>query len=355
MQVSLPLQKPYRRCVFALTCLLGLARPGLHQAWGAPASGKPNVIFILTDDQGYGDLSCTGNPVLRTPELDRLYAQSVRLTDFPVSPTCSPSRGALMSGHYANHAGTWHTVAGRSILKEGELTMGQVFESGGYATAMFGKWHLGDNYPFRPEDRGFQEVVRHGGGGVGQTPDYWNNASFDDTYFHNGRPQKYHGFSTDVFFDEAKRFISKCNARGTPFFVYLATSAAHSPFVCPEKYWKRFVDAGIEKHTAVFLGMIANIDENVGKLRQWLVDQGLNKNTILIFSSDNGTAAGQDVYNAGMSGHKGSALDGGHRVPFFLYWPAGGFNRAEDVDHVTAHIDILPTLIELCGLAKPAG
>ena len=134
----------------------------------------PNVVFVITDDQGYGDLSCHGNPILETPALDKLHGESVRLTDFHVSPTCAPTRGALMSGHFTNRAGPWHTIMGRCFLFEGEKTLGEVFEEGGYATGMFGKWHLGDNYPFRPEDRGFQEVVRHAAGGVGQAPDYWD-------------------------------------------------------------------------------------------------------------------------------------------------------------------------------------
>ena len=165
---------------------------------------RPNVVFIITDDQGYGDISAHGNPILKTPAIDALHAESLRLTNYHVTPTCAPTRGALMSGHYTNRAGPWHTIMGRSMLFEDQATWGNVFEDSGYATGMFGKWHLGDNYPYRPEDRGFQEVVRHGGGGVGQTPDFWDNSYFDDTYWHNGVPQKYKGYCSDVFFDSAK-------------------------------------------------------------------------------------------------------------------------------------------------------
>jgi arylsulfatase B len=175
---------------------------------------RPNVVIVITDDQGYGDISAHGNPTLKTPELDRLHGESIRLTDYHVSPTCAPTRGALMSGHYTNRAGPWHTIMGRSFLRVGETTLGEVFSGNGYATGMFGKWHLGDNYPYRPQDRGFTEVVAHGGGGVGQTPDYWDNAYFDDTYFHNGVPTKYQGYCSDVYFSEAKRFMTEAQAAG---------------------------------------------------------------------------------------------------------------------------------------------
>ncbi|NQU25366.1 MAG: sulfatase-like hydrolase/transferase, partial [Candidatus Nealsonbacteria bacterium] len=150
---------------------------------------RPNVVLIMTDDQGYGDLACHGNRVIQTPNLDRLHGQSVRLTNFHVDPTCSPTRSALMTGRNSGRVGVWHTIMGRSLLRRDEVTMADVFAAGGYRTAIFGKWHLGDTYPFRPQDRGYQEVFVHGGGGVGQTPDYWGNDYFDDTYFRNGTPE----------------------------------------------------------------------------------------------------------------------------------------------------------------------
>lgn len=315
----------------------------------------PNVILVITDDQGYGDLSCHGNPILETPNLDRLHAESIHLTNFHVSPTCAPTRGALMSGHCSNRAGTWHTIMGRSLILAGETTLGEAFAAGGYATGMFGKWHLGDNYPYRPEDRGFQEVVRHGGGGVGQTPDYWNNAYFDDTYFHNGKPEQYKGYCTDVFFAEAKRFITQQQAAGKPFFTYISTNAPHSPYHCPPEYSAPYQNKVKQPQEAIFFGMIANLDENVGALREWLDEEGLSENTIFIFMTDNGTANGQRVFNAGMRGQKGSQYEGGHRVPCFIHWPAGGMSKAVDVDNLTAHIDILPTLEELCSLGRRDG
>ena len=331
----------------------------------ANAIEQPNVVFVITDDQGYGDLSCHGNPILKTPEIDKLYQQSVRLTEYHVSPTCAPTRGALMSGHFTNRCGPWHTIMGKSFLFEGEMTLGNAFVDSGYATGMFGKWHIGDNYPFRPEDRGFTEVVRHGAGGVGQAPDYWDNAYFEDTYWHNGKPEKYSGYCSDIFFDEAKRFISESKSAGKPFFAYISTNAPHGPFHCPDEYWKPYVkpltplkkdlrDEDVDR-VAVFYGMIANIDQNVGKMRAFLQEQGLAENTIFIFTTDNGTASGRDVFNAGMKGGKGSSTDGGHRVPFFVHWPKGGLTEGVDVDQLSAHVDVLPTMIELCDLnALPA-
>ncbi|MHC4691923.1 MAG: arylsulfatase [Planctomycetota bacterium] len=314
---------------------------------------RPNVILVITDDQGYGDLGCHGNPVIKTPNLDRLHSQSVRLTDFHVDPTCSPTRSALMTGHYSTRTGVWHTIMGRSLLGKHEVTMADVFSASGYRTGIFGKWHLGDNYPFRPQDRGFDEVLVHGGGGVGQGPDYWGNDYFDDTYLHNGKWKKFSGYCTDVWFDGAMRFIEDNKER--PFFCYLTTNAPHGPYNVAEKY-KEMYEGDKNVPNAAFYGMITNIDENMGRLMKKLKALGLEKDTILIFMTDNGTAAGfrRGVgFNAGMKGTKGSEYDGGHRVPCFIRWPGGGLERGRDVDQLTAHIDLLPTLIGLCGLKKP--
>jgi arylsulfatase A-like enzyme len=318
------------------------------------SDSPPNVVLVLTDDQGYGDLGCLGNPVLRTPNVDRLYGQSIRLTDFHVNPTCSPTRAALMTGRHCNRTGVWHTVMGRSLLRRDEVTMADVFTAGGYRTGIFGKWHLGDDFPFRPQDRGFQEVLVHGGGGVGQTPDFWGNDYFDDTYRHNGVLEKQTGYCTDVWFDAAMRFIEA--NRDRPFFAYIATNAPHAPYHVSEKYSGLYAGRGAPN--AGFYGMITNIDENVGRLMSRLKTLGLEENTILIFMTDNGTAAGFQGgkgFNAGMRGTKGSEYDGGHRVPCFLRWPARGLSGGKNIGRLTAHIDLLPTLIEMCGLTRPAG
>lgn len=318
------------------------------------AADKPNVVIVMTDDQGYGDLSCHGNPILKTPSIDALHAEAVRLVDYHVSPTCSPTRSAFLTGHWTNRTGVWHTIMGRSMLRENEVTMGQIFKDAGYATGMFGKWHLGDNYPFRPEDRGYTEVLRHGGGGVGQTPDYWDNAYFDGHYWHNSKPVPADGFCTDVFFDYAKKFIRDSKAKKQPFLAYIATNAPHGPMHSPEKFSAPYKDGVPNEGVRNFFGMIANIDHNVGQLRDFLDAEGLTDDTIFIFTTDNGTSSGADVHNSGMRGRKGSEYDGGHRVPFFVHWPKGNLMGGKDVLPITAHVDVVPTLIDLCDIASPA-
>lgn len=319
------------------------------------AESKPNVILIMVDDVGYGDLSSHGNPHVTTPNIDKLSSQSIRLTDFHVSPTCSPTRASLMTGRYCNRTGVWHTIMGRSLLRKDEVTMADVFRANDYCTGIFGKWHLGDNYPFRPQDRGFDESVIHKGGGIGQGLDYWGNDYFDDTYFRNGTPEKFEGYCSDVWFEEALKFIESNKDR--PFFCYIPTNAAHWPFVVDEVYSKPYKDKGLKSPLAEFFGMITNIDDNVGILMSRLNQLGVSDNTILIFLTDNGGEPAGDWYRykAGLRGFKGSQYDGGHRVPFFIRWPNGGLEGGRDVDRLTAHIDLLPTLIELCDLKSPEG
>ena len=316
---------------------------------------KPNVVIVITDDQGYGDLAFTGNPMIKTPTLDQLRTQGTLLNNFHVDPTCAPTRSALMTGRYSNRVGVWHTVQGRSMLRRRETTMADIFGSNGYATGMFGKWHLGDCFPYRPEDRGFQCTVNHGAGGVGQTPDYWGNDYFDDTYLVNGKHQRFPGFCTDVWFDEGMKFI-KAN-RNKPFFAYIATNAPHSPLYCPEKYSQSY-EGNPQISSPEFYGMITNIDDNIAKLTQMLEIEGLANNTILVFMTDNGTASGISKdgtrgYDGNMRGMKNSEYEGGHRVPFIIRWPDGKIEAGKSIEHLTAHIDILPTLIELCGLTAP--
>ena len=320
-----------------------------------PGSRPPNVILLLTDDQGYGDLSCHGNPILKTPYLDRLHDESVRFTNFHVSPSCAPSRSALMTGRYANATGVWHTVNGRSLLDPEEVTMAQCFRTAGYSTGIFGKWHLGDTYPLRPGDRGFEEVLVHGGGGVHQTPDYFGNDYFDDTYHHNGKLEKFSGFCTDIWFDNAMKFMERSQTARRPFFSYIPTNAAHAPFWAPDEYSKLYRDIPGVRSPGYF-GMIKNIDDNVGRLMRFLEARKLHHDTIFLFMTDNGAEdVGAAVYNSGMRGWKISSYEGGHRVPLFVRWPGGGFGRPRDVNTLTAHIDVLPTLIDLCGLKRPAG
>lgn len=325
---------------------------------GQTKMDKPNVIVVITDDQGYGDLGCHGNPIVKTPALDAFYKESVRLTDFHVGPTCAPTRAGLLTGRYANRTGVWHTIGGCSILRKEEVTVADVFADNGYETALFGKWHLGDSYPARPQDKGFKHVVAHGGGGVGQTNDVWNNDYFDDTYLVNGKPKKFEGYCTDVWFDEAIDFIK--NEKENPFFCYISTNAPHSPFNVPLEYYEPYKDLDIPEFQKRFYGMITNVDDNFKRLQQELRLLNLDKNTILIFMTDNGTSAGYKKekgklygYNAGMKGTKNSEYEGGHRVPFFISYPNGKVEGGRDISELTANVDILPTLTSLCGLELP--
>jgi len=330
----------------------------------AGAESKPNVVLVMTDDQGYGDLGCHGNPHLKTPHLDKLHAESVRFTDFHVSPFCTPTRAALMTGNHAGYTGAFRTSSGRTMMHRDEKTVANLFADSGYATGMVGKWHLGDNAPHRPQDRGFQDVVWHRCGGIGQASDYWGNDYFDDTYERNGKFDQFEGYCTDVWFREGMRFIEENKAK--PFFLYLALNAPHGPYRVPEE-WTEPYKGKPDIPNPNFNGMIANIDHNMGLLRKKLSDLGLTENTILIFMTDNGTSSGFKLdrkdpdygpldslpirgYNAGMRGRKSSVYDGGHRVPFFIHWPEGKLTGGEDIDTLAAHIDILPTLADLCGI-----
>ena len=314
---------------------------------------KPNIIIVITDDQGYGDLGCTGNSDIKTPHMDTLAAESTVFEDYHVSPTCSPSRASLLTGHWANRTGVWHPIMGRSMLRTNETTLGTLLQKNGYRTGMFGKWHLGDNFPYRPEERGFHEVYRHAGGGVGQTPDHWDNAYFDGKYFHNGTKVPAKGFCTDVFFEAGNNFIKQSVRDKKPFFAYISTNAPHGPYHCPQNYMDMY--KGQDKTIAAFFGMISNIDDNLGKTRALLKALDVYENTIFIFTTDNGTSSGSKVFKAGMRGAKGSQYDGGHRVPLFIHWPAAGMNKHHLVKPISHAVDIVPTLLELSDSKAPEG
>ncbi len=331
------------------------------QAQLSLAGNNPNVIIVITDDQGYGDLGCHGNPILKTPNLDRLYAESVRLTDFHVSPFCTPTRAALMTGRDPGRTGAYRTSSGRTMMHTDERTIANVFADAGYATGMIGKWHLGDNAPHRPQDRGFQDVVWHRCGGVGQASDHWGNSYFNDTYERNGEFEKFEGYCTDVWFRESLRFIEQNKEQ--PFFLYLATNAPHGPYRVDPKWSQPYKSTVKWGGGPEFYGMIANLDHNIGLLRTQLEKSGLADNTIILFMTDNGTANGAkfkgltseaiEGYNGGMRGKKSSIYEGGHRVPFFIHWPTGGLVGGRDVASLAAHLDVLPTLAELCGISIP--
>lgn len=332
------------RRIPALVCsllLLASARTSL--------AAPPNVILVITDDQGYGDLSIHGNPVVKTPHIDKLARESIRLTDFHVTPMCTPTRSQLLTGRHCLDNGAMNVSSGRTLLRRGIPTLADLFVAAGYRTGQFGKWHLGDNYPYRPHDRGFQKAIWYPSSHIPSAADHWANDYFDPWFRDGGDWKKYNGYCTDVLFEQATNWIQ--GAKQQPFFAYIALNAAHGPLWVPEKYRAMFPDQ--PRDVASFFGMIANIDDNIGRLDAMLTDTGLRDNTLVIFMTDNGGTAGVRVFNAGMRGRKIELYEGGHRVPCFLRWPAGKLRPPGDVTELTSCLDIVPTLSDLCGLKSP--
>jgi arylsulfatase len=337
---------------FASSLLLA----ALSSVWSANAAERPNIILVMTDDQGYGDLACHGNPIIQTPNIDAFYKQCVRFTDFHVSPTCAPTRSALMTGRHEFKNGVTHTINERERLTLKAFTVAQLLKSVGYTTGIFGKWHLGDEADRQPGKRGFDEVFIHGAGGIGQTyigscGDAPGNKYFDPAILHNGVFEKTKGYCTDVFFNQATAWIDSQRQAGKPFFAYITPNAPHAPLDCPPDYEAKYTGK-VPPNVAKFYGMITNIDDNFGKLVGKLHEWGLEKNTLVIFMTDNGSATGSQTFSAGMRGAKGSPWQGGTRVPALWRWP-GGFSGGRDVSHLTAHIDIFPTLAEITGARTP--
>jgi arylsulfatase A-like enzyme len=323
----------------------------------AAESSRPNIIIVMPDDVGYGDIACTGNPIIRTPSIDAFARESVRFTDFHVSPTCAPTRAALMTGRHEFKNGVTHTIFERERLTLKATTLAQILKSAGYTTGIFGKWHLGDEPDRWPDKRGFDEMFIHGGGGIGQTfpgscGDAPNNKYFDPVILHNGRFERTHGYCTDVFFGQAQKWIQSVAGK-QPFFAYIAPNAAHAPLDVPDKYRRKY-DGKVPDKVARFYGMIENVDENFGRLLAQLKAFGLEDNTVVLFLTDNGTGTGAAVFNAGMRGAKGTPYEGGTRVPAFWRWPAG-FQGGTDCHALTAHIDIFPTFAEIAGVKLSGG
>ena len=315
---------------------------------GFPACKEtPNVVLVITDDQGYGDLGYHGNQQLRTPNLDRLAGESLVHTQFHVSPVCAPTRASLMTGRYNYRTGVVDTYLGRAMMYPDEVTLAEMLTEAGYQTGIFGKWHLGDNYPLRAKDQGFQESLVHRGGGIGQPSDPPGNTYFDPVLLHNGQDVSAEGYCTDIFFQAAEKFIER--ARGGPFFAYIATNAPHTPLQISDHYVEPYRKLGLEETTARVYGMISNIDENVGRLMSKLDAWNLRENTIFIFMTDNGHQ--QPRYSSGLRGRKASVFDGGIKVPFFVRWPSQV--SPGKLDLIAAHIDVVPTLLEACGVSPP--
>jgi arylsulfatase A-like enzyme len=328
---------------------------------------RPNILLIITDDQGYGDLGVHGNPKVRTPNLDRLAREGVAFQSFYVSPVCSPTRASLLTGRYNYRTGVVDTYLGRSLMHADEVTLAEMLVAAGYRTGIFGKWHLGDNYPMRAIDQGFQEALTLNGGGIGQPSDPPGGESyFNPVLFANGKPQNTTGYVSDVISDAAIHFIEANRSR--PFFTYLAFNAPHTPLEVPDKYYQAYrqmdlkvkdfpglghpVAQGFDAETtARIYGMVENIDENVGRLLRKLDELKLSERTVVVFLTDNGPQ--QTRYNAGMFQRKGNTHEGGIRVPCFVRWP-GQLAAGGTVDRIAAHIDLTPTLLEIVGAKKPA-
>ncbi len=319
----------------------------LALAWTAVAStppvAPPNVLLILADDLGFGDYGLAGNPVLTTPTLDRLAREGVRFSNFYVSPVCAPTRASLLTGRYAQRTGVRSVTNGFETMAPDETTAGELFSRNGYRTGLFGKWHLGENYPNLPNAQGFQDFV---GFRTGHFDHY-----FDPTLERNGRPHPTKGYITDVLTDEAMRFMG--GARKAPFFCYLPYNAPHTPLEIDSVYFKKFLEKGLPESTARVYGMIENLDANVGRLLDFLEKNDLSRNTLVIFLSDNGPIwrGTESRFNGGLRDKKFTVFEGGIRTQCFWRWP-GRLPEGKTVEPVAAHLDVLPTLLDFCGL-KP--
>ena len=331
----------------------------------------PNVILIITDDQGYGDLSFNGNPNIITPALDNFAAESVRFNNFYVSPVCAPTRSSLMTGRYSLRTGVRDTYNGGAIMSSSEVTLAEMLKQANFTTGIFGKWHLGDNYPSRPSDQGFDESLIHLAGGMGQVGDFTNYFKKDTSYFdpilwHNNEQKPYKGYCSDIFTENAIEFIEK--NKNNPFFCYLSFNAPHNPLQVPDEYYQAYktldptdgidpelipiekISEKTKDNTRKVYAMVTNIDDNLKKLFNKVDELGIKDNTIVIFMTDNGPQHAR--YVAGMKGRKSSVYNGGIRVPFFLRFPAM-FSGNQEVNQITAHIDLLPTLSRLCNVEMP--
>jgi arylsulfatase A-like enzyme len=335
---------------------------------------NPNVIIIMTDDQGIGDFGFTGNPYVKTPNLDKLSSQSLNLTNFYVSPVCAPTRASLMTGRYSERTGVYDTYNGGAIMSDREITIAEILKENGYETGIFGKWHLGDNYPYRPSDQGFDVSVVHRAGGMGQPGDILNYYAGDSSYFNpvlfkNDKPVQTQGYCSDVFTNEAINFIKKNKEKSeNPFFAYLSFNAPHTPLQLPVEYYNLYknlqfnadsfdvYDEAVEKMTPVEIeaarkvyGMVTNIDDNIGALIKSLKEQDIYDNTIIVFLTDNGPQ--HNRYKLGLRARKSSVFGGGVRVPCLIHYPEK-FKGKEELDATIAHIDLLPSILDLCKLNK---
>jgi arylsulfatase A-like enzyme len=324
---------------------------GLLAGNGIASDGlRPNVIVVLTDDQAYADLGIHGNPHVRTPHIDRFAREGTQFSRFYVSPVCSPTRASLLTGRHAYRTGVIHTSRGGAKMHGDEVTLAEQLRSAGYRTAIFGKWHIGDNYPMRPTDQGFEHALIHKSGAIGQGPDA-PSSYFNPRLWENNEPEETTGYCTDVFFSAAIDFIGQNRER--PFFVFIPTNAPHTPLEVSPRYRDPYLAMGLSENTARLYGMVENIDDNFGRLITALERRGLRDDTVVLFLSDNG-GAGERRYDAGLRGNKSSVYEGGIRVPFFVQWPRG-MKGGRTIDRIAAHVDLMPTILDVAGAALPDG
>jgi len=315
---------------------------------------KPNVILVLTDDQGYADVGFHGNPHVKTPHLDSFAAKAVEFEQFYVQPVCSPTRACLMTGRYHYRTGVVDTAEGRSLMAADEFTIGEAFKQVGYKTGVFGKWHLGDNCPFRPIDQGFDQSLVHVGGMIGAPYNPLDgNAYFNPVLLENGIEKKYNGYCCDIWTDQAMEFIDQDSDK--PFFLYYATNTPHHPLTVSEKYSRPYEDMGLSTETSRYYGMLTNFDDNFGRLLNKLEQKSLLNDTIIIFLGDNGTSSlhkQDDLYETGQRGRKTYVYENGIRVPFCISYP-NALKSGTKIDKITSCIDVMPTLLNFCNIEKP--
>ncbi|MBC3759205.1 arylsulfatase [Hyunsoonleella sp. SJ7] len=323
----------------------------------AQSNEKPNIIIMMTDDQGYGDIGAHGNPYLKTPHMESIGDQGIEMTHFFTYPNCSATRAALLTGRYPYRTGVTAVTQVDHFMNTSEVTIAEILSNNGYRTGIFGKWHLGDNMPMRPIDQGFQEALVHKGGGIGQAAGPAGNTYFDPVLEHNGTPKTYKGYCDDIFTDATLEFI--CKEDDKPFFAYLATNLPHFPLQVPDSRAAPFREMGLHEDNALTYGMIDNIDYNVGRVLDKLKALGIEKNTLVIFLSDNGPRhrrTKNDSYPgrwvANLRGTKTSVYDAGIRVPFYAMWP-DKIDPNRQFSTMGAIIDILPTLLDASNIQAP--
>ena len=342
---------------FNLSTLLFMVLFGLGAHNLALAQEKPNIILMMSDDQGFGDIGGHGNPHLKTPHIESIGADGLEMTQFVAYPNCSASRAAILTGRYPYRTGVTAVTQVDHFMNTSEVTLAEILSDNGYRTGIFGKWHLGDNCPMRPTDQGFQEALVHKGGGIGQAAGPAGNTYFDPILEHNNVSKKYTGYCDDIFTEGAMEFMSKKSDK--PFFTYLATNLPHLPLQVPDERAEPYRKAGLHEDNALTYGMIDNIDSNVGRVLAKLEELGIEDNTIVIFMSDNGprhrrtkndSYPGRWVSN--LRGTKTSVYECGIRVPFYIKWH-NQITKGKQLSSMGTVLDVLPTLLDACNIDLP--